>query len=78
MILILVRWCTVAKSGAERMRELRERKKQAGDKAILVMLPEKYKKRFDRLRNRLRTTAAETVCYLLNLATDEEDGEGNP
>ena len=68
----------MAKSGAERMRELRERKKQAGDKAILVMLPEKYKKRFDRLRNRLRTTAAETVCYLLDLATDEEDGEGNP
>ena len=62
----------MAKSGAERMRELRQRKKLAGNKAIMVMLPEKYKKRFDRLR----TTAAETVCYLLDLATDEEDGEG--
>lgn len=63
----------MAKSGAERMRELRDRRRSAGDKGMLVILPQDYKERFDRLRRQLDATVAETVCYLIDLATDEDD-----
>ena len=65
----------LAKSGAERMRELRDRRRSAGDKELLVILPQDYKERFDRLRRQLNTTVSETVCYLLDLATDDEEDE---
>ena len=66
------RWCAVAKSGAVRMRELRNRRRMAGDREMLVVLPQDYKERFDRLRRQLDATVAETVCYLLDVV---EDGE---
>ncbi|MBQ7264338.1 MAG: hypothetical protein IJR14_11550 [Synergistaceae bacterium] len=55
------------------MRELRDRRRSAGDKGMLVILPQDYKERFDRLRRQLDATVAETVCYLIDLATDEDD-----
>ena len=66
----------MAKSGAERMRELRQRKKLAGKKPIRVEVPGNYKERFDLLCRQLRATAAETVCYFIDLATDEGGEEG--
>ena len=65
----------MAKSGAERMRKLRDKKKAAGNKGMLVILPEKYKQRFDVLCRQLNASIAETICYLIDLATtpDEED-----
>ncbi len=63
----------MAKSGAERMRELRERRRAAGEKELLVVLPQEYKERFDKLRRQLNMTVSETVCYLLDLATEEDD-----
>ena len=63
----------MTKSGAERMRELRDRRRAAGEKEMLVVLSQDYKERFDRLRRQLNSTVAETVCYLIDLATDDVD-----
>ena len=71
----LFRWCDVAKSGAERMRKLREQKKTAGNKGMLVILPEKYKQRFDVLRRQLNASISETVCYLIDNAEADEESD---
>ncbi len=58
----------MAKDTALRMREMRKRQKLAGRKDLRVMLPADYKGYFDKFRFQLRATAAETICYLLDLA----------
>ena len=63
----------MAKSGAQRMKETRERQKSAGRKDLRVMLPEDYKEHFDNFRTRLHATAAETICYLLDFAMGKAD-----
>ncbi len=40
---------------------------------MLVVLPQDYKERFDGLRRQLNATVAETVCYLIDLATDDDE-----
>lgn len=65
----------VAKSGADRMRELRRRQNSAGEKSMTVTLPQKYKERFDRLRKQLNTSISETICYMIDLATDDDNDE---
>jgi hypothetical protein len=57
------------------MRELRQRRKALGNQGMLVILPQRYKQRFDMLRSQLNTSVTETVCYLIDLATDDEDDE---
>ena len=63
----------MAKSGAERMRELRKKKKTAGNKGMLIVLPQEYKKRFDELRRQLNASIADTLCYLIDHATDPDE-----
>ena len=65
----------MAKSGAERMRELRKREKTAGKTGMLVILPQKYKERFDALRRQLNASIAETICYLIDHATEQDEGD---
>ena len=65
----------VAKSGAERMGELHDRRQPAGDQEMLVILPEDYQARFDRLRRQLNATEAETLCYLIDLAVGDDDDD---
>ena len=65
----------MAKSGAERMRELRQRKKAANDKCMLVTLPVDYKRRFDKLCIQLNASISETICYLIDNATDTDEGD---
>jgi hypothetical protein len=57
------------------MRELRQRRKEAGNQGMLVILPLRYKQRFDLLCAQLNATITETVCYLIDLAIDNEDDE---
>ena len=63
----------MAKSGAERMRELRERKKTAGYKGMLIFLPQEYKERFDKLCRQFNYSVTDTFCYLIDHATDTDD-----
>ena len=56
------------------MSELQDRQPEDGQE-ILVVLPEDYQERFDRLCRQLNATEAETMCYLIDLASmDGGDG----
>ena len=40
---------------------------------MLVILPDKYKQRFDVLRRQLNASITETLCYLIDNATDHDE-----
>ena len=54
------------KTGAERMRAFRARKKKTGYKTVIALVPDKYKKMLDQFCSTTGLTIPKFVCYMLN------------